>query len=181
MSIWQDPLKGNAARVTTDGEGLVLAVTQPEEEFISHEKEKSFVLASAYSATANDEVVFLCNDDASDEIIVTDIIVSADAACCFTIFRPTSGTAGGTTVAPVNLFLGSSITAEATAYGNAAVTGSLTGDTLGSVEVGASDPFDFKFGGSLVIPKNESIAVTVDTTCAIKVDILFHYAPKIQF
>lgn len=176
-----DPLKNNGMRVTEDGEALVLAVTQPEEEFISHEKEKSFALVSAYSATANDEIAFLRNDDADDEIIVTDVIVSADAACAFTIFRPTSGTAAGTTATPVNLFLGSSIVAEATAYGNAAVTGSLTGDTLGSVEVGASDPFDFKFGGSLVIPKNESVAVTVDTTCAVKVDILFHYAPKIQF
>lgn len=181
MTNIRDPLKQSGARVTTDGELLTLAVTTSEQEFVSHEKGLSFSAFSTYSLTGGEEAISLKNDNASLDIIVDDIIVSTSASGLITIFEVTSGTPGGTTVTPKNLNLGSAVVAQATAFGNASVTGSLSGETLAQHDIGTSVPFDFKLGGSIIIPKDKTIAVTFATTGIVNVNIIFYYSSRIEF
>ncbi len=181
MTVLYDPLASNAMRVTKDGEALVAAVVTPEAEFISHEKGLSFHAASNYSATAGQEILSLQNDNADLDIIVEDVIISTSASGVFTVFEVTSGTPAGTTVTPHNLNLGSSVVAQATAFGDASVTGSLSGTTIAAHDIGESTPFDFKFGGSLIIPKDSIIAITAATSGIVFANIIFHYAAKLQF
>lgn len=176
-----DPLASNGMRVTKDGEALVKAIGVPESEFVSHEKGLAFHAASTYSLTGDQEAISLQNDDPDQDIIVEDIVVSTSASGVVTVFEVTTGTPGGTTVTPHNLNLGSAVIAQATAFGNATVTGSLSGITIAAHDIGTSIPFDFKFGGKLIIPKNSVIAVTFAETATVFVNIIFYYASKIKF
>ncbi len=176
-----DPLRANGARVTEDGELLVIAITEPEGEFVSHEKGLAFHVASTYSLTGGQEAISLQNDNADLDIIVEDIVVSTAASGVVTVFEVTSGTPAGTTVTPHNLNLGSSVVAQATAFGDASVTGSLSGTTIAAHDISTSVPFDFKFGGKLIIPKNSIIAVTFAETAIVFVNIIFHYSATLQY
>lgn len=181
MTTINDPLTHSGMRVTEDGEGLVKAVNVPESEFVSHEKGLAFHASSTYSLTGGEEAISLQNDDPDMDIIVEDVIVSTSASGTVTVFEVTSGTPGGTTVTPHNLNLGSAVAAQATAFGDASVTGSLSGITIAAHDIGTSVPFDFKFGGKLIIPKNSIIAVTFATTGVVFANIIFYYASKIKF
>ncbi len=179
--IITDPLTGRAGRVTNDGEQLALAIVEPEIEFVSHENGLAFHLASTYSATAGEEIISLQNDNADLDIIVSNIVVSTSASGVFTVFEVTSGTPGGTTATAHNLNLGSAVVAQATGFGDASVTGSLSGITIAAHDIGTSTPFDFKFGGSLIIPKDSIIAITAATNGVVYANIIFYFASKVHF
>ena len=181
MSTINDPLTHRGARVTEDGEILSAAISSPAIEFASHEKGLAFTAHSTYAATGGEEVISLQNDNSDMDIIVENIVVSTSVASVIDVFEMTSGTPAGTTVIPHNLNLSSSVVAQATVFGNASVTGSVVGTTIAEHLVDPSSPFDFKFGGSLIIPKNSVIAVTLDTTGVVHANIIFYYAPKLKF
>lgn len=181
MTTLNDPLTQTAVRVTRDGEQLTLAITEPEIEFVSHEKGLAFSLHSSYSLTGGEEALSLQNDNADLDIIIEELSVSTSASGLVTVFEVTSGTPGGTPITPKNLNLGSAVVAEATAFGNASVTGSLSGTIIEEHDIGTSDPYDFKFGGSLIIPKNKIIALTFATTGIVHVNMILYYSPRIHF
>lgn len=181
MTVTRDPQTHTGARVTKAGEALALAITQPESEFISHEEGLAFGAYSTYSLTGGEEAISLMNDDPGRDIIIDNVVVSTSASGLVSVFEVTSGTPAGTTLTPKNLNLGSAVPAQATAFGNASVTGSLSGETIAQHDVGTSAPFSFVFGGSVIVPKNKTIAVTFATTGIVHVNILFHYASKIEF
>lgn len=181
MTVTRDPQTHTGARVTKDGAAVVLAITQPEPEFVSHEQGLAFGVYSTYSLTGGEEAISLKNDDASRDIIIDKVIVSTSASGLVDVFEVTSGTPGGTTIVPKNLNLGSAVPAQATAFGNNSVTGSLSGETIGQHDIGTSAPFSFEFGGSVILPKDKTIAVTFATTGIVHVNILFHFASKLDF
>jgi len=180
--ILNDPLTGNAVRVTKDGEQLSLAVSEAEIEFVSHEKGLAFIATSTYSATGGEEILSIRNDNADLDMIVQNITVSTSASGVFTLFEMTTGqTPAGTTVTPVNLNLGSAVVAQATCFGNASVTGSLSGTTLTAHDVGTSTPYTFDLHTALIIPKDSTIVLQAATTGVVYADIVFYYASKIAF
>lgn len=181
MSTVNDPVTGRAARVTSDNEQLALAIALPEIEVASHEKGLAFHASSTYSLTGGQEAISLQNDNPDLDIVVEDIIVSTAASGVVTVFEVTSGTPAGTVVTPHNLNLGSAVVAQATAFGDASVTGSLSGTTIAAHDIGTSVPFDFKFGGSLIIPKGSIIAVTFAVTAVVFANIIFYYKGRITF
>ena len=181
MTQIRDGLTENAARVTKDGELLTLAVSEPEIEFVSHEKGLAFHLASTYSLTGGQEALSLQNDNADLDIVVESMVVSTSASGIVTVFEVTSGTPGGTPLTPHNLNFGSSVVAQATAFGNASVTGSLSGATVGAQDIGTSVPYTFAFAGAVILPKNSILAVTFTTTGIVFVDLVFYYTAQIAF
>jgi len=96
----------------------------------------------------------------------------------WTLFEVTSGTAGGTTITPVNLDLNSGIIAQATCFGNAAVSGTLSGTTLGYGVANHDIEAEMLVEGSLILAENDEIAITVteaDAPAAVYVTVIMHY------
>lgn len=182
MAILNDPLTGQAVRVTRDGEQLTLAVVESELEFVSHEKGLAFSIHSTYAATGGDEIASLENTNSDLDIIVDSVAVSTSATGVMFVFVVDAGlTPDGSSITPLNLNLGSSVLAQANAFGGAAVTGSLVGTTIAGHDMGTSAPHKFEFGGGLIMPKGSIIAVTALTTGTVHAEIVFHYAAKIEF
>ena len=76
----------------------------------------------------------------------------------------TSGTAAGTTLTYQNPNLDSGISNNGTFFGNASVTGSLSGNALFGVSVLANTQHDTFLEGSLQLANTDEIAITVTGT-----------------
>lgn len=163
---------GNKARVNDDKQLAVAAVVESEIEFISHTQALAFSWTSSFATGGTDiECLYLTNTSATHHIHVSKIFLSSDTNTKFTVFRVTSGTAAGTTITPENLNFGSGITASATAFGDAAVTGSLSGNTILPVRALANNGKDIDFLGALLIQQGEAIAVTSSASATIEATI----------
>ena len=106
---------------------------------------------STYAATSDDEIISIRNTEPVETLHITRILFSTSADARFTLFEATSGTTSGTIKSGVF-------------FGNAAVTGSLTGNSLLSVCVLANTQHDTFLEGSLQLANNDEIAITVTGT-----------------
>lgn len=166
---------GNIPDVTDDHQLKVVGAVESDLEYASEVKGKAYSWSSSYSATAGDEVLSLKNTSSTNILVVDEIIVCSDTTTVFTLLEVTSGTAAGTTIIGQNLNLSSGLSASATAYGNAAVTGSLTGNTLAykCVASGTSTILDTK--GGLILGQDDEIAFTTSATATVYVTVIGHY------
>lgn len=127
---------------------------------------RGFTFHSSYSATNDHEIFYLQNNGV--DIHVHTITVSTSASGVFQIFRQTSGTAAGTVITGKNGIIGRLIMSDVTAFGDAEVTGTVTGDVIEGQDIGTSVPFVFQME-DLVIPDTEAIVVRCLTTGVIHV------------
>ncbi len=128
---------------------------------------------SSYAATGGDEVISIKNGEAEKGLHITRILITATGEALFTVFETTSGTAGGTTLTYQNPNFDSGIRNNGTFFGNAAVTGSLTGNILFTVGVsGASVQTDIFLEGSLHLSNDDEIAITCDGSVTIYVTVI---------
>lgn len=166
----------NEAAVDSDSNLAVRAVIELDFEHVSEHERQAYVATSTFSATAAQEIISLQNTSSTLNLHVERIVISTSASGIFTTFRITSATAaGGTAVTPVNLFLGSANAAAAAAFGNADVTGGLSGDTVDAQDVGTEAPYTREYNGALILPQNEAIAITAATNGIIFVSIYFFF------
>ena len=167
---------GNVADVTDRKALKVDAVIESRLESASRDDEKAFVWSSTYAATAADEIIYIANTSVLDTLVIDSFTVGASAACVFTLFEVTSGTAAGSTITAENINLGASGTASATSFGGAAVTGSLTGPVIRYAGVSAASEFDHvDLSGGVILDQNSALAVTVSATATVYVNITGHY------
>jgi hypothetical protein len=166
---------GNLANVNNDKHLETRAVTESDLEFASESKGKAYSVSSTYAATGGQEVLSFKNTSQTDCFIVDEITVGSSVATAFTLFEVTSGTAGGTSITPQNLNLGSGNNAAATAFGNASVTGSLSGNTLLLDTVPANTSILLDLRGALILGQDDEIAVTTSATGTVYVTIIGHY------
>ncbi len=167
---------GNKARVNDDNHLLVAAIAESEFEFISHTKGLAFSWSSSFATGGSDiEVLSLATTSSTSHVHVSEIIFSTDTNTKFTVFKVTSGTPAGTILTPTNLNVGIGITAPSTSFGNASVTGSLSGDVILPVRVIADDTKQMMFLGALLIQQGEAIAVTSSVSATVEVTILGYF------
>ena len=107
-----------------------------------------------------------------------DFLVSAATTTEWEIIEVTSGTPAGTSITAQNINLVSGVVADETAFGNAAVTGSLSGNTLYRVQTSANDVAEIRAQG-LILGKNSIIAITAHFldggTATTTVSVIGHY------
>lgn len=178
----EDPYLGGSqtAGVNKDKHVLVESVSKTDIEFQSFIKGRAYAISSTYSATANDEVISIKNDSTTLDFIVDEIVIGAGAACNFDLFEVTSGTPAGTTVTPINLNTGSGNSADLTCFGNASVTGSLSGSVLVYDGVtAASDHATLNLKSGLVIGQEKTIAVTASATTTVRITVLGYFRERI--
>ena len=175
MAIIKSGDNGNVANVTDEKKLEVAAVSESSLEFASKSNSCAFSWVSTYAATGGDEVISIKNTSTSKALIIDEVVVGCSAASVFTLFHVTTGTAAGTVLTARNLDLSSGGTAPDTAFGNASVTGGLSGTTVAidGVTAGMFEPLDLK--GSLVLRQNDEIAITSSVTGTVYVTVIGHF------
>ena len=176
MTVVRDPRTGIGQNVTRDGHAEVLAVIEAGMEHASEEDGLAFSWPSTYSATAADEIISIQNDDNDRHLHITHIEVGGASAALYTLFEVTSGTPAGTPITAQNLNLDSGKVAEETSFGNAAVTGSLSGNTLAVKHVPANESRLLNVKAALILAKSDIIAITVGSNSVVAVTVYGFYS-----
>ncbi len=111
--------------------------------------------------------------------------ITSTVASLWTLFRVTSASsAGGTAITPVNPHLSKGAPGLENSFGNASVTGSLSGDTLlvGTVAIESAttatlmEDVRADFGGAIILTENDAIALTLTTTGVPQVHVEGYWA-----
>jgi len=137
-----------------------------------------YTITSTYNATAGQEVIYTQNTSASLHFHVTDIICGSSADVLWTLFKVTSATAaGGTALTERNRRLSSADNAPMNSFGNADVTGGLSGNTLDHwYTLADTSAFAYPFRGGLRLDENDAIAITADANGIVVVTIVGFFA-----
>lgn len=168
---------GHQAGITQDGQLTVLSTADPISGNISFTKADYYICNSDYSATADDTVLYLKNDNSFQYFRICRIILSSSVLQKWTIYKVASGTAGGTAITPLNANFSSGKAADLTVYGDAAVTGSLTsGGIITRMRIPATQPGALDINGTIVLSVNTALAVSCDATGDVSVSICGWFA-----
>lgn len=170
----RDPRSPRGVYIDKEHHILARAVSSTDYEHAAEANEQAFILTSTFATGGSDiEAIALQNDDTQLEMHIDRIYVSSSVATLWT-FGESSGTLGGTTATPVNTRPKSGVTATATAYGNAAVTGQTIGSVLAIGHTPASGLGLFDFGGAIILQKDDRVALTASANGTVAVTIEFH-------
>tara|TARA_R110000851_G_scaffold88011_2_gene191829 strand:+ start:143 stop:679 length:537 start_codon:yes stop_codon:yes gene_type:complete len=175
MSVIKSGQNGNTANVNDQGQVEVASVTETSLEYASKTNNKAYSYVSTYAATAAQEVIYIKNDSTLDLLIIDEVVIGSSVANVFTLFEVNSGTAAGTVLTAENLNLSSGNSAPSSSFGNASVTGSLSGIPIAIDGVGAGDFETLDMKGSLVLGQNDEIAITAAATGTIYVTVIGHF------
>ncbi len=163
---------GNTAKVTSEHRILTQSVSEGPLEDASAEGGAAFFYSS-YAASSNEEVISIKNTESTEILHITRLLFTASGSTLYTIFKVTSGTAAGTTLTYQNPNLNSGIEKSVVAFGNASVTGSLTGNTLFTVGVsGANTQASAFLEGALQLSNNDEIAITISAGVTVYVTVI---------
>lgn len=144
-------------------------------------RQDGYTLTSTFATGTTDvEVISLKNISTTQNIIIDTTEFSSTVATLWTLFEVTSGTAAGTTGTARNMNLDSGNTAAAriTAFANASVTGTLTGNTLAIKQTGASSDSNFNTEGIFILGTNDEISLTASANGTVAVTMYFHFKDK---
>lgn len=165
--------QGVLAKVTSEGRLSTRSDVIP---IIQHESAVHGFTASFASTFVTGgtgiEVLSIKNTEASLRFFVEGFWASSTVTQVWTLFEVTSGTAAGTTLTPENLNLASGVAPANTSFGNAAVTGTLAGDTLFIGQTIANTPQYFSFQGSILLGTNDEIALTASANGTVYVTLI---------
>ncbi len=165
------------SKVLSDGGLVTRAIAESEIEHISASESESFAWTSTFATGTTDiEVLTIKNDHPSKDLIVETIFLGADAIGVWTIGLVSSGTPAGTTVTPLCLNREVIKTAQATAFGNASVTGSVVVDNLFTVYSLASHNQVLPTAGALLITKDVTFGAQFSTSANASITVFGYFA-----
>ena len=170
-------LSGDLPDVNADHQMLISGPVESDLEYASETKGNAYTWVSTFATGGADvEVISIKNTSEANCLIIDEIIVGASAACIFTLFEVTSGTAAGTSITPKNINTSSGNAAVHTSFGNAAVTGSLAGDVIAYDGVSAASEFTtLDTHGGVVLGQNGHYAITASANATVYVTVIGHY------
>lgn len=144
-------------------------------------REDGYTLTSTFATGTTDvEVIYLKNISTTQNIIIDTTEFSSSVATLWTLINVNSGTAAGTTgtARNMNMDTGNTAAARITAFANAAVTGSLSGNTLAIKQTGASSDSNFNTEGIFILGTNDEITLTASADGTVAVTMYFHFKNK---
>ena len=168
---------GRSMTVSSFFRGNVSAKTNPRLFYASRDEGKSFnSISIATGIAAGQYPFYLKNTSPTDNLYIYRIEFHATEAVKWLVWEVT-GTAAGTEVIPSNLNLGSGRVAEASGYGDGAVTGLSTVKRIGTHRNEAGSEGEMVFFDSLILSPGKAIAIEYDsgTTGDCEFDVLFHF------
>ena len=139
----------------------VSAQTAPRAFYASRDHGRAFAWTSTIDAQTGEETAYLQNTSPTRILVIDKIIFSGLLAGVHAVGIQTSGTAAGTVMTGRNLNLGNTNTAEATAFGDALVTGSVAGDIIGYGYHGPTGMAELNYNDSLILGQDDAIFLPV--------------------
>ncbi len=143
----------------------------------------AYTLSSTYSATGGQEILYLRNDSLTQHIHLLALDFSSDETSLWTLFGVTSTSAAGGTIGVVtnhrlNVTASTNFTSRGTAFGEAEVTGGLSGDRLYIRRVLANEMGLIEFHGSVRLEQGDAVALTLatGTTNVVVANLQFFFA-----
>lgn len=167
---------GSAAKVDAEGRLFGSVVSQGPLEHNSVEGDAAFFYSTFATGTTNIEVVSIKNDEATKRLHITRLVLSSSVNTTWTLFEVTSGTAAGTTLTYQNPNLTSGIANSVTAFGNASVTGSLSGNNLIAFQTLALASTGFFLEGAVILGNGDEIAITASTDGTVHATVIGFWA-----
>ena len=165
--------KGNVAKVDDEFRLHTSAVITSPLEHASEHEGNAVTWVSTYAATAGQEVLYIQNTEASRRLRISRLWLFSTVDSLWTLFEVTSTTAAaGTGVTPVNINLGSGVINAENSFGNASVTGGLTGDNIALFNTLAEVTLPVYLEGAIVLGNQAAIAITTDGTGTVGVTVL---------
>ena len=168
--------EGTPSNVTSDGHLTVAAIVETQLEHVSAEDGLSFSWSSTFATGGTDLEVLSLQNDASDLFLHLDQAwLAAAAAATFSLNRMTSGTPAGTPITGRPLNFDRAKTAEATAFGDASVTGTVVGDLVAHMLVAASQSILVDLEGAWVLGKDDVFFLGCATNTTVFVTVIGHF------
>ncbi len=177
MAIIQDGGNANpAAQTSLDGRLNVSSRSDSRAYYNSRDLEQTYFWTSSYSATTGDEIIYIKNTSPTLNLYIKSVVVGGVLTGLFEVIHVHDGTATGTTITGKNPNLTSGNAAAATAFGNAAVTGTLTGERIAIIRTIATDSLSIEIHDTLILGQNDEIAVTyTGGTSIVNVEIVVFF------
>ncbi len=119
----------------------------------------------------NVESIYIQNTD-TKELRITRLMLFSSADTEYDVFQQTGGTAAGTVLTYVNPKFDSSVTNSVTAFGSAAVTGSVVGDTLFKVTSKADVTEQIFLEGSIEMGTNDARVIACDVSATVGITVI---------
>ena len=169
---------GNVAKVDRDSRLFTRAVSEGPLEEAAAERGYAAFWASTFATSGADETTISIKNTDAKALHIERIFVAALAACKWTLFEVISGTAAGTELTPVNSDLGSAVVNNETSFGNAEVTGALTGNTMFIASTVADAMAEIYLEGSLILQNGDEIAISASAITTVYVNIIGFWVPE---
>ena len=145
---------------------------------VSREDGLTFLWTSSYSASTGDEVIYIKNTSATKNLIIDKATVNSVLTGLFEL-NEVSGTAAGTVDTGANANRTSSNAAEASSFGNAAVTGLTPGVRIDMARVPAAGRATMELNDVLILGLGDAVAITyTGSTGIIDIIITGYYLSK---
>jgi hypothetical protein len=173
MTVIRDGNTHKGVMVDADGRAAVESISTGPLEHRSTFKGDACYFYSSFATGGTDvEVISIQNTETSKKLHITRLQLSSSVAQVWDLVEVTSGTPAGTTLTYVNPNFASGVANSNTSFGNAAVTGSVAGDTLTKIQTVADDTKPLFFEGSIVLGKDDTFAISASANGTVYVTVI---------
>jgi hypothetical protein len=164
--------RGNLASVNEENQLATVAVARGPLEDAAAEGEAAFFVSTFATGTTNIEVIYIQNTETDLPLHITRLQLASSVDTIWTLFEVTSATAaGGTALTVQNPQLSSGVARSNNSFGNASVTGTLTGNNLGIWSSLAKVTEHTFLEGSLILGNQDAVAITASTDGTVYVNV----------
>lgn len=149
--------------------------------YISRDNALAFnAIMPSFNASNGEYVYYLKNTAPDKRLYIHSIEYHSAPSVHWKVWIVTGTAAGGTSITPSNLNLGSGRAAEAICMGGGAtITGLTLGVQIGTHRTEANSGASMDWGGGLILAPNTAIAIEYDTGSTspglCEIDCIFHY------
>ena len=170
LSIKDGTGKGYTAKVNKRNKLEVEAAIFSESRLVAKDDAETYLWTSSFSANTGEEVIYVKNTSKTKVLIIDKVTVNGVLTGLFELHIAT-GTVGGTVITGANSNLTSGNVADATSYGDAAVTGLTIGNRIDLARIPANGRATMELNDVLILGQNNAITVTYTGSTSI-VDLI---------
>lgn len=152
---------GKSANVDDDGHLEVFAIQETQLEHVSSNHGQAFAWYSSYAmGAANEEIMTIRNDSSTLLLHLDQVWIGGLILAQWKIGYMSSGTPAGTTITGIPLNKDKGQTADATAFGNASVTGTVVLDTMATILTIDDIGQRFDLEGAWILGKDDVFVIS---------------------
>lgn len=170
---------GKLVGVTAGNRLEVSSATFSESHLVAAKKAQTYIWTSSFSTATGEEVIYIKNNSKTSLLVIDKATVNSVNAGFFELFEVT-GTAAGTSITGANTNLTSGNEADATALGEASVTGLTIGKRIDLARTAANGRATMELQDVLILGLNDAIAITYTGSTGITDTIVTGYYETVE-